>query len=86
MTAVQDALHKARQQRLDGQFYEFYVELSRAAGLVANGSEGRDVAVLIKAHAEEVGYKGLRPTDDQMDGDFGDVERALARLNENNDV
>ena len=86
MTAVQDALHKARQRRLDGQFYEFYVELSRAAELVAKGSEGRDVAALIKAHAEEVGYKGLRPTDDQMDGDFGDVERALARLNENNGV
>lgn len=83
---VQEALHKARQRRLDGQFYEFYVELSRAADLVASGGDGRSVAASIKAHAEEVGYKGLRPTDDQMDGDFGDVERALARLKERNDT
>jgi len=84
VAAVQEALHKARQRRLDGQFYEFYVELSKAAAeLVVNGIADQNVATQIKARADEVGYKGLRPTDDQMDGDIGDVERALARLKEN---
>jgi len=82
LPAVQEALHRARQRRLDGNFYEFYTELSQAAALPPLADKYPGLADLLKGRAQEVGYKGVRPTDDQMAGDFGDVERALARYKE----
>jgi hypothetical protein len=79
---VQGALHAARRQRLDGKFYEFYLELGRAAAALPSEGRPPGLAETLKARAQEVGYKGVRPTDDRMDGDVRDVERALTRYKE----
>lgn len=71
------ALNLARQYRLDGKFYEFYKELSRAATLLAPSVAARKLREKIEADAKEVGYRGVRPTDDDMDGILKDVERAM---------
>ncbi len=70
-------LHQARQRRLDGQYYEYYLALAGAVELVDSSLHAS-----LKARAQEVGYRGVRPTDDDLDGDFRAVERAMARLKE----
>lgn len=79
---VQFTLHRARQHRLDGKFYEYYVELARAAEQLPPAGQPGGLAAALKARAQEVGYKGVRPTDDAMDGDFREIERALTRCGE----
>jgi hypothetical protein len=80
-----DGLHEAKRKRLDGDYYEFYQSLARAVDLLSQ-ADGDDndtrLATLLKARAENVGYGGARPTDDQMDLDYKDVERALERWRE----
>ena len=80
-----EALHEAKRKRLDGEYYEFYLSLAKAADLLSQaGGDDNDtrLASLLKARAENVGYGGARPTDDQMDLDHKDVERALERWRE----
>lgn len=74
---VQSALNLARQYRLDEKFYEFYKELSRAASLMAPGTATRTLRGKLEAGAKEVGYRGVRPSDEEMDGVLRDVERAV---------
>lgn len=77
---IQSQLHLARQLRLDGKFYEFYAELSRiVAGLSTQDHTHASLAEALRTRTQQVGYQGTRPTDDQIDGDFRDVERAVAR-------
>lgn len=71
------ALNLARQYRLDGKFYEFYKELARGVAMLAPSVAARKLREKIEADAKEVGYRGVRPTDDDMDGSVRDVERAL---------
>ena len=71
------ALNLARQYRLDGKFYEFYKELSRAATLLAPSVAARKLREKLEADVKEVGYRGVRPTDEGMDGALKDVEEAL---------
>jgi len=73
---VQTDLHQARQYRLDGKFYEFYSELTRIAEGVSSDAS---LISTLQTRTTQVGYQGLRPTDDQIDCDFRDVERAVAR-------
>ena len=75
-------MHSARQHRLDGDFYRFYLDLSRAAEALHATGEAPELAATFKTRAQEAGYKGARPTDDQMDGDLRDLERAAARHKE----
>ncbi len=82
ISAVQEALHQARQRRLDGNFYQFYTELARAAESLPESERSSEWLHALKSRAQEVGYRGARPTDDQMDGDLRDVERAWMRLKE----
>lgn len=80
-----EALHEAKRKRLDGEYYGFYQSLAKAADLLSQtGGDDNDtrLASLMKARAENVGYGGARPTDDQMDLDHKDVERALERWRE----
>lgn len=77
LDSVQSTLHIARQHRLDGKFYEYYQALARAAEPVDS-----QLAFRLKAYAQDVGYRGSRPTDDDLDGDFRAVERAVARFKE----
>ena len=73
------ALNVARQYRLDGKFYEFYKELSRAATLLAPSVAARKLREKLEADAKEVGYRDVRPSDDDMDGALKVVERAIQR-------
>jgi hypothetical protein len=72
------ALHEARQHRLDGDFYGYYRALSGAAKLTS------DTALIdrLAQRTRAVGYQGVKPVDDELDGDFKDVERAFARSRE----
>ena len=75
--AAQDALQQARQYRLDGEFYEYYRALGRAARPVAP-----DLADTLDVRGKAVGYRGVRPTDDDMDSDWRAVERVLSQKQE----
>lgn len=79
LSQAEAALHRARKHRLDGSFYEYYVELGRAADFLPTAGSSSELAASFKARANAVGYKGERPGDDEMDSDFREVERALAR-------
>ena len=79
----EEALRCARRHRQEGDFYQFYVELARAAGtLAADNGHAPELTATLKTRAQETGYKGVRPRDDQMDGDLRDLERAIARQKE----
>jgi hypothetical protein len=79
----EEALRCARRRRQEGDFYKFYVELARAAETLEVGGQQPELAATLKERAQETGYRGVRPTDDQMDGDLRDLERAMARHKEN---
>lgn len=74
---IQTTLHVARKHRLDGNYYGFYADLGRAAELIADRGGDGNLAGVLNAQAQHVGYGGHRPTEDEMDGHFRDVERAL---------
>lgn len=76
---AREHVHAARRHRLDGDFYQFYLSLSRAAS--ALNLEQGTVAPRLETRAQEVGYKGVRPTEDEMDGALKDIERALTQRN-----
>ena len=76
---VPASMNLARQQRLDGKFYEFYKELGRGASLLSASAEARRLCEKLEHEANEVGYRGVRPTDDDMDGALKDLERAYRR-------
>lgn len=80
--SVREALHLARQRRLDGDYYAFYRELSRGMELVAHDQETRSLLIRLRTRTQEVGYKGVTPADSELDGDLRDVERAFARRKE----
>ncbi|MBI1319633.1 MAG: hypothetical protein GC168_11900 [Candidatus Hydrogenedens sp.] len=80
---VQARLHQARQHRLDGDFYKVYLAFAEAAKILHPLVGEGPAPDALQRRAQEVGYKGVRPTDDEMDGVARDLERALARLKEN---
>ena len=75
IAAARQALETSSRRRIDGDHYEFYIELARAAELT--GTESGGLAESLRARAKEVGYRNVSPTVDQMDGDFREVERAI---------
>jgi len=78
---VQQRLHEARRHRLDGDFYAYYLCLSRAAAICGRGAQD-ELGTKLKERARQVGYQGLRPSDDELDSVFRDVEKALRRFKE----
>lgn len=72
-----DFIHTARKHRLDGDFYRFFQALAGAAGKV-KGPEAAKLAAQHNERAREVGYGGIRPTDDEMDAALKDTERLIA--------
>jgi hypothetical protein len=79
---VQAKLHAARRLRLDGDFYHFYRALADAAGLLAQEPETHALAAKLQMQAQQAGYSGVRPHDDDMNSHVRDVERALTRYRE----
>jgi hypothetical protein len=69
-------VHAARKYRLDGDFYQFYQSLVKAAGLGV-GPEAVRLSARLKERAREVGYGGGRPTDDELDAAIKDVEKCV---------
>ncbi len=78
LSEIQAMLHRIRQYRLDGKFYEYYQGLSRVSGMLGDQS----MSSSFSARAQRAGYAGARPSDDELDGDFRDVERALMKRRE----
>lgn len=78
--AAETALLAAKRCRVEGDFYRAYRELARAAGLI--GADGAAMVERLGMRAQSVGYRGLRPPDDEIEGDFREVERAIASLGE----
>lgn len=81
MERMNESLHAARRHRLDGDFYSFYRMLGQAAGQLP-AEDGAGLQQKFEERCQEVGYRGVRPTEDQMEGDLRDVERALAHWKE----
>lgn len=79
---AQDLLHQARRQRLDGNLYEYYRALAKAVEAIAGDEQARALATAMHERARRVGYQGVRPPDDDLDGDLREVERALRRFKE----
>lgn len=78
--AVSALVHEARRHRLDGDFYAFYKTLTRAAALTGAAK----LAGKLEERTQSVGYRGVRPIDDDMDGDLRAVEQTLAGRREEN--
>lgn len=78
----QELIHRARQARLDGDFYAFYTCLYQICELVSQttGERNKSFQVRIETLQRETGYKGFRPSDDDVDGDFKQVEQIAASL------
>lgn len=77
------ALHAARRHRLDGDFYKFYRELQRLVEELG-GELKSEFGKKFQQRAQEVGYQGSRPTEDELESVMKDIERALARWKEGN--
>jgi len=78
---MQEKIHGARRYRLDGDFYRYFLSLSEAVeGSGANLDE--QLAASLKERARQVGYQGLRPSDDELDSVMRDVEKAMRRFKE----
>jgi hypothetical protein len=73
---VPSILHAARGHRLDGDYYAYYRELSRAVSHLSNVPEAKALKTRLKEMSDAVGYKAAVPTPDELDGDLRDVERA----------
>jgi len=68
-------LESAKRKRLEGDFYGTYRDLAAAAHMLRNRDS--DLAARLSRRVEEVGYRGVRPTDDEMDGDLRAIDRVL---------
>jgi len=73
MEASSEKLIAAAQCRLEGDAYGFYTHLAEAtignAGLVER----------LKRRAEDVGFRNIDPTPDEMDSDYRAVERVIEK-------
>ncbi len=78
---AQELLHQARRSRLDGDFYAFYRALHGALTCIAAHSPEPHTTLRekIKRAIDDTGYRGMRPSDDVLEGDFRDVERIVAQ-------
>jgi hypothetical protein len=82
VAVARELLHHARRCRLDGDLYACYQSLVKSAeALQTVNIEAKNVADSIRARIPAVGFQGVRPTDDEMDGLFRDIERIIARRN-----
>lgn len=77
-------LHEARRHRLDGDYYAYYRALRQAGDLAARESGRPDerLGAVLEQRLKDTGYRGRRPSEDELEGDFKDVEQQLARMNE----
>lgn len=77
-------LHEARRHRLDGDFYAFYRSLRQACDLAARISQRPNEKLIgvLEQRIKDTGYRGLRPSEDELEGDFKEVELQITRMHE----
>lgn len=77
-------LHEARRHRLDGDFYAFYCTLRRACDLAGRVSKrpNEHLIGILEQRIKDTGYRGLRPSEDNLEGDFKEVEQQITRMHE----
>lgn len=81
---LQQSMHDARGMRLDGDYYAYYKSLSSVCERVAKFIEdGPALLHRLQERSQSVGYRGVQVTDETMDADWREVERAIARYREN---
>lgn len=71
------ALHEAKRYRVEGDMYAFYVNLAKAAELL--GSEHEELAGVLQARSQKVGFQKYAPTGDEMEIDYRAVARVLTQ-------
>lgn len=79
-----DLLHQARRHRLDGDYYAFYRVLRQACDVAERLSDDStpQLCARLDKRIKDTGYRGMRPTEDELEGDFKDVEQLMARLHQ----
>lgn len=82
IASVQEAFHGARRKRLDGDYYGFYQHLRAAAEQLSAAGHDNGLVETLSARARDAGYRGTRPSDDELDADFRAVERAWKQCRE----
>jgi hypothetical protein len=70
---IAQKLESAKRRRIEGDFYGMYRDLAAAAQLMRS----QDLAARLSSRADAAGYRGVRPTDDEIDGDLRAIQRAL---------
>lgn len=80
--SAQALFHEARRHRLDGRYYECYRVLAQLAARLGNTPDAAALAERMQARAQDAGYRGVRPNEDQLEGDFRDVERLIRHREE----
>jgi hypothetical protein len=78
------ALHEAKRCRVDGDRYTFYVNLAKAAEML--GSEHEELAGVLQARAQKVGFTGYMPTEDDMETDYRAVARVLTQTRDEDEA
>ncbi len=76
-----ESLHEARKHRLDGNYYEYFRTLYGVAEKIYGRKKQPELANLMKKIKEkmnEVGYKGVKSTEAEMDGFWKEVEKYLS--------
>ncbi len=77
-------LHEARRHRLDGNYYSFYRVLRQTYDLAARVSGRLDERLCIRLdqRIKDTGYRAYRPSEDDLEGDFKEVEQRIGQMNQ----
>ncbi len=82
LESAQGMFHEARRHRLDGRYYECYQVLTRLAERLSDAPGAAELAARMRVRTQDAGYRGVRPDEDQLEGDFRDVERLIRHREE----
>lgn len=74
------AIDSAAPLRLNGDLYGYYRALAKAAK--ALGSAGSDLATQLETRAGDIGYRGVQPTETDLDSDLRAINRIINGLKE----
>jgi hypothetical protein len=78
------AIESASRLRLNGDHYRFYQELLSA--VVPLGEDATELKSKFEKRMADAGYRGVRPTDEDMDGDIRELRRAWAVIKNREDA
>lgn len=74
-------VHAARRHRLDGNFYACYRQLLDLCRLLSDHTPAAvEIASRLERRVQEVGFGGVRPPEDEVEGFFRDLERLTAQM------